>query len=170
MIAALSPRLHETRSDGGNAQLPADLEEALTEMLRKHKYLLPVTDLATMDDEKGIYVMVLDGYRQAYIGQAWDIRKRIKRHWSGSRLPATCLGLSQGFRTAEKTQTRMQSKRPHPSRRRNNEQPDREISSHKMLEGANKHGNGHWKGRVYVAQNNETRFRQYCWVGLHAPC
>jgi hypothetical protein len=47
----------------------------------------------------------------------------------------------------------MESKRPDPSRRRNNEKPDREISLHEVLEGANKHGNGHWKGRVYVAQN-----------------
>lgn len=29
--------------------------------------------------------MVLDGYKQAYVGQAWDIRKRIKRHWSGTK-------------------------------------------------------------------------------------
>jgi hypothetical protein len=68
------------------ARLSADrFEEALTEMLRKHKYLRPVTDLTTMDDEMGIYVMVLDGYPQAYIGQAWDIRKRIKRHWTGTK-------------------------------------------------------------------------------------
>jgi hypothetical protein len=66
------------------AQLsPERFEEALTEMLRKHKYLRPVADLTTMDDEMGIYVMVLDGHRQAYIGQALDIRKRIKRHWNG---------------------------------------------------------------------------------------
>ena len=70
-----------------------------------------------------------------------------------SRLPATCLGLSQGFRAAEETQALMESKRPDPSRRRNNEKPDREISFHEVLEGANKHGNGHWKGRVSVAQN-----------------
>jgi len=68
------------------AQLPADaFEEALIEMLRKHKYLRPVTDLTTLDDEMGIYVMVLDGYKQAYIGQAWDIRKRVKRHWNGTK-------------------------------------------------------------------------------------
>lgn len=68
------------------AQLsPEHFEEALTEMLRKHKYLRPVADLVTMDDEMGIYVMVLDGYKQAYIGQAWDIRKRIKRHWNGTK-------------------------------------------------------------------------------------
>lgn len=67
------------------AKLPAESFEELTEMLRKHKYLRPVTDLTALDNEMGIYVMVLDGYRQAYIGQSWDIRKRIKRHWSGTK-------------------------------------------------------------------------------------
>lgn len=56
--------------------------EALNGMLRRHQYLRPVTDLTTLDDEMGIYVMVLDRYKQAYIGQAGDIRDRIKRHWS----------------------------------------------------------------------------------------
>lgn len=58
---------------------------ALNEMLRKHKYLRPVTELATMDDEIGIYVMVLDRYKQVYFGQSWDIRKRIKQHWAGTK-------------------------------------------------------------------------------------
>ncbi|GAB3568574.1 hypothetical protein GCM10027405_30430 [Arthrobacter alkaliphilus] len=60
-------------------------EEALNEMLRKHKGLRPVENLTVVDGQIGVYVMVLDGYRQAYIGQAWDIRKRIKRHWSGTQ-------------------------------------------------------------------------------------
>lgn len=60
-----------------------DFEEALAEMLRKHKYLRPVTDLITLDGEMGVYVMVLGLYKQVYIGQSWDIRKRIKQHWSG---------------------------------------------------------------------------------------
>lgn len=66
------------------AQIPQGaFEDALTEMLRKHKQLRPVTELRTLDGDEGLYVMVLDGYRQAYIGQALDIRARIKRHWAG---------------------------------------------------------------------------------------
>lgn len=64
---------------------PASFEEALQEMLRKHKRMRPVTDLKTLDGDWGVYVLVLDGYRQAYIGQAWDIRKRIKAHWNGTK-------------------------------------------------------------------------------------
>jgi hypothetical protein len=52
-------------------------------MLRKNKGLRPVTDLRAFDMEEGVYVMVLDEYRQAYIGQTSDIRARIKRHWAG---------------------------------------------------------------------------------------
>lgn len=69
------------------AQIPqADFEDALTEMLAKNKRLLPVTDLRTLDEEWGVYVLVLDEYRQAYIGQSsWDMRKRIKKHWNGTK-------------------------------------------------------------------------------------
>jgi hypothetical protein len=59
--------------------------EALDEMLRKHKNLRPVANLTTMDAVVGVYVMVLDRYKQVYIGQAWDIRARIKRHWAGTK-------------------------------------------------------------------------------------
>ena len=63
----------------------SDFEDALTEMLRKNKRLKPITDLRTLDGDEGVYVMVLDDYRQAYIGQSRDIRARIKRHWSGTK-------------------------------------------------------------------------------------
>lgn len=59
--------------------------EAMTEMLARHKNLRAVTDLSVWDGVEGIYVMMLDRYKQAYIGQARDIRTRIKRHWSGTK-------------------------------------------------------------------------------------
>lgn len=61
-----------------------DFMAALTEMLEAHKNLKRVTDLSAWDGVEGVYVMVLDFYKQAYIGQADDIRARIKRHWSGT--------------------------------------------------------------------------------------
>jgi hypothetical protein len=68
------------------AQIPQEsFEDALTELLQKNKSLRPITDLRTLDDREGAYVMVLDDYRQAYIGQAWDMRRRIKAHWSGTK-------------------------------------------------------------------------------------
>jgi hypothetical protein len=64
---------------------PADFEDALTEMLRKNKALRPVTDLKSYDADEGVYVMVLGEYRQAYIGQTTEIRRRVKAHWNGTK-------------------------------------------------------------------------------------
>ncbi|AOT04709.1 GIY-YIG nuclease family protein [Arthrobacter sp. U41] len=63
----------------------APFEDALTELMRKNNRLRPVTNLAAYDGDEGVYVMVLDGYRQAYIGQTSDIRRRIKAHWAGTK-------------------------------------------------------------------------------------
>lgn len=61
------------------AQIPQEsFEEALVEMLRKNTRLRPVTDLKSLDGDVGVYVLLLDDYRQAYIGQSWDMHKRIQ--------------------------------------------------------------------------------------------
>ncbi|HEV7185916.1 MAG TPA: GIY-YIG nuclease family protein [Leifsonia sp.] len=66
-------------------------EAALTTMLdhnhnhNHNRNLNLVADLRTLDGVEGFYVMVLDGYRQAYVGQTHDIRRRIKRHWAGTK-------------------------------------------------------------------------------------
>jgi hypothetical protein len=68
------------------AQIPAEsFEDALTELLSKNKSLRPIADLRSLEGDEGVYLMVLDEYRQAYIGQAIDIRARIKRHWAGTK-------------------------------------------------------------------------------------
>lgn len=59
--------------------------ESVVLVLEKQKNLKPVADLSGWVGVKGVYVMVLDRYKQTYIGQAWDIRARIKRHWSGTK-------------------------------------------------------------------------------------
>jgi hypothetical protein len=62
-----------------------DFVDALNGLLAKHKNLKPVPELPAWDGVEGVYVMVLDFDKQAYIGQASDIRARIKRHWSGTK-------------------------------------------------------------------------------------
>ena len=54
--------------------------EAVDALLARHKNLRAVEDLAAWDGVEGVYVMVLDRYKQVYIGQASDIRGRIKKH------------------------------------------------------------------------------------------
>lgn len=68
------------------AQLPQEpFNSALNEVVAKNDEMCPVLDLKTMDGTEGVYIMVLDGYRQAYVGQARDIRARIKQHWAGTK-------------------------------------------------------------------------------------
>ncbi|WP_425839890.1 hypothetical protein [Microbacterium sp. PA5] len=57
-----------------------DLEEAVTAAR-----LEPVHDLRKWDGVEGVYVMVFDKYKQAYVGQSWNIRKRVRSHWSGTK-------------------------------------------------------------------------------------
>lgn len=64
---------------------PAAFESALGEMLQSNKSLRPISDLRTLDGVEGLYVMVLDEYRQAYIGQSIDMRHRIRAHWAGTK-------------------------------------------------------------------------------------
>lgn len=66
--------------DGG------DFEAALQHVLAKGRTFKPVESLPALDGKEGAYIMVFDEYKQFYIGQSWDIRKRIKQHW-GARKP-----------------------------------------------------------------------------------
>ena len=63
-----------------------DFESALQHVLDKGRTFKPVESLAKLDGKEGAYIMVFDEYKQFYIGQSWDIRKRIKQHW-GARKP-----------------------------------------------------------------------------------
>lgn len=67
-------RLDQQRFDGGLAALLAEFPE-----------LREVTDLRTVAGEPGIYVMVLDRYRQLYVGQSVDVARRIRHHWAKSK-------------------------------------------------------------------------------------
>ncbi|QGN58895.1 GIY-YIG nuclease family protein [Nostocoides sp. HKS02] len=60
-------------------------EDALQYVLARGRLFKPVQYLPDWDGVPGAYVMVFDEYRQFYIGQANDIRKRIKQHWSRSK-------------------------------------------------------------------------------------
>lgn len=50
--------------------------------------MVEVTDLTQWDGVPGVYVMVLDEYRQVYIGatsESAGIAKRIRQHWTGQK-------------------------------------------------------------------------------------
>lgn len=57
-------------------------EEALNHLIKSNKRTKQIFDLNDCKEMCGIYVLVLDEYKQVYIGQAQDIKKRIMQHWS----------------------------------------------------------------------------------------
>ena len=60
-------------------------DDGLAVLLAKFSALREITDLRTVSGEPGIYVLVLDRYRQLYVGQAVDVAKRIRAHWSKTK-------------------------------------------------------------------------------------
>ncbi len=55
---------------------------AIMSFLRKNRGFEPVENLSKYSEVEGYYLMVLDEYKQAYIGKAYDIKRRIMQHWS----------------------------------------------------------------------------------------
>ncbi len=64
-------------------QIPRkSFEDALRQLIMSNKRIKQIFDLNDYKEICGIYVLVLDEYKQVYIGQAQDIKKRIMQHWS----------------------------------------------------------------------------------------
>lgn len=65
-----------------------ELEQALQLAVKSQRGMVEVTDLTQWDGVRGLYVMVLDEYRQAYVGATnhpGGITARIKQHWAGTK-------------------------------------------------------------------------------------
>lgn len=63
----------------------AEFETALTTVLSKGRSLQPVEDLAEWEGVEGVYVMVFDRFKQLYVGQSGNVRKRVRQHWTGRK-------------------------------------------------------------------------------------
>lgn len=57
----------------------------INDFLKKHNEFIQVEDLNDFDKKSGYYIMVLDSYKQLYIGTALDIKQRIKTHWQKNK-------------------------------------------------------------------------------------
>lgn len=55
--------------------------KTINAFLKKYASFKEVTDLKEYDGESGYYLMVLDEYKQVYIGTSNNIKKRIQGHW-----------------------------------------------------------------------------------------
>ena len=58
-----------------------DFNKKLNELLKKNSSYREIKNLYEVKGKSGIYIMVLDRYKQIYIGQSKDIYQRICRHW-----------------------------------------------------------------------------------------
>lgn len=59
-----------------------EFEAALQMLIASNKKIRQVLDLNDCNKMSGIYIMVLDQYKQVYIGQSRDVKKRIMSHWN----------------------------------------------------------------------------------------
>lgn len=57
----------------------------LSSFLAKNKHFVEIKDLNKVNGTEGFYIMVLDEYKQVYIGKSENIRKRIMTHWSSTK-------------------------------------------------------------------------------------
>ncbi|WP_162564395.1 MULTISPECIES: hypothetical protein [Microbacterium] len=66
----------------------AEFEDALQAAVRGIAGVREVTDLTKWDAVPGVYVMVLDDYKQVYVGTTSPqvgVMKRIRQHWTNSK-------------------------------------------------------------------------------------
>ena len=56
----------------------------LLQQCKKHKFV-ECSDLNALDNMTGVYMLVLDNYRQVYIGVSDNIKRRIMSHWNGRK-------------------------------------------------------------------------------------
>lgn len=60
-----------------------DFNKAVNNLIKHSKRIKEVYDLNNCKDTVGVYILVLDKYKQIYIGQSTSsIKKRIMSHWS----------------------------------------------------------------------------------------
>lgn len=59
-----------------------DFDKALLKLINSTPKIREVFDLNEYKDKSGIYIMVLGKFKQVYIGQSTNIKKRIMQHWS----------------------------------------------------------------------------------------
>ncbi len=56
-------------------------EDKVSAFLKKYRCFKKVDDLKEYEGESGYYLMVLDKYKQVYLGTSDNIKKRIQGHW-----------------------------------------------------------------------------------------
>ena len=61
-----------------------DFQYHLNKIVKRYRSFNNVIDLKKFKGISGIYLMVLDNYKQIYVGQSKDVCKRIVQHWKNT--------------------------------------------------------------------------------------
>lgn len=61
-----------------------NFNQYISAICEKHKFI-ECTDLKVLNGVSGVYMLVLDNFKQLYVGQSTDIKARIQRHWNGRK-------------------------------------------------------------------------------------
>lgn len=121
-----------------------EFEEALQHVLLKGRTFKPVVSLQDWEGVAGAYVMVFDDYKQFYIGQSEDIRKRIKKHWTARKpfdrlvfgSPYNSVFPMDEFRALDNTRLyAARSRNPYAVEERAEKAADRRFSLNRMAGG-----------------------------------
>lgn len=62
-----------------------DFNKCIENFIKKYNQFYQIDDLSNFNKVTGYYIMVLDNYKQVYIGKTNNIKKRIQQHWSKTK-------------------------------------------------------------------------------------
>lgn len=62
-----------------------EFDKAIESFLNKYKEFAEIDNLIEYEGVEGYYMMVLDEYKQVYIGKTQNILRRIKQHWINTK-------------------------------------------------------------------------------------
>lgn len=59
-----------------------EFNHSIHKFIKKHSGFTQVYDIRGYTSVPGYYMIVLDNYKQAYIGKSYDVYSRIRQHWN----------------------------------------------------------------------------------------
>jgi hypothetical protein len=62
-----------------------EFEKQISSFKNKYKQFVEITDLNPYMDASGYYILIVDKYKQLYVGTSITIGKRIRQHWNARK-------------------------------------------------------------------------------------
>lgn len=77
----------------------SSFQAELALFLDKYPIFTEIDDIRTVQNHKGLYIMVLDDYASCYIGQSKNIKQRIQQHWRRTNFCTTGIDMFKAHDT-----------------------------------------------------------------------